>query len=210
MNILIGGGIGITPILAMAIELNRRGRDFILHYCARSHTSAAFVDELKSGPFAERVVFHFDDEGDGQRFDPVRDVPPRSAGTHVYFCGPTGFMKWVENGCRSLGYGPSQLHKEHFSAEVSAAGGAFEVYLARTGIVVPVPEGVSIVKALAAAGVEVETMCEQGICGTCLCDVLEGLPDHRDSYLTDEEHREGTQMTLCCSRALSTRLVLDL
>ncbi|HWK95500.1 MAG TPA: PDR/VanB family oxidoreductase [Pseudolabrys sp.] len=209
-SILIAGGIGVTPILAMALDLYRRGENFVLHYCARSRGAAAFVDELESAPFALQVVLHFDDGASEQRFDPARDVPRADAGTHVYFCGPAGFMQWVESGCRELGYASAQLHQEHFSAEVSTAGGSFEVQLARTGIVVPVPEGVSIVKALEGAGVKVETMCGQGVCGTCLCDVLEGLPDHRDSYLTDEEHRENTQMTLCCSRSLSKRLVLDL
>ncbi len=209
-HVLIAGGIGITPLLAMAIDLHRRGSEFVLHYCARSRASAAFVDELTHSPFADRVVFHFDDGAAEQRLAPARDLPPPAADTHVYFCGPTGFMTWIEESSRSLGFAPSQLHKEHFSAEVSSAGGAFEVHLARTGITVQVPEGLSIVKALAGAGVKVETMCGQGVCGTCLCDVIEGTPDHRDSYLTDEEHQENSQMTLCCSRSLSPRLVLDL
>lgn len=209
-SLLIAGGIGITPILAMALDLHRRGESFVLHYCARSRSAAAFVDELERGAFAGQVALHFDDGASDQRFDPARDVPRANADTHVYFCGPDGFMQWVENGCRARGYSLAQLHQEHFSAEVSSAGDSFEVQLARTGIVVAVPEGVSIVKALEGAGVKVDTMCGQGVCGTCLCAVLDGLPDHRDSYLTDEEHRESTQMTLCCSRSLSKRLVLDL
>lgn len=209
-NILIAGGIGITPILAMALALHRRGAAFVLHYCARSRGAAAFVDELVQAPFAERVRLHFDDGPSEQRFDLARDLPPASAETHLYFCGPTGFMSWIEKSGRDFGFAPSQLHQEHFSAEVSTAGSGFEVELARTGITVQVPDGVSIVKALAGVGVKVETMCGQGVCGTCLCDVLEGTPDHRDSYLTDEEHQKNAQMTLCCSRSLTHRLVLDL
>ena len=88
--------------------------------------------------------------------------------------------------------------------------GAFEVELSRSGRVVPVAAGQSIVAALKTVGVRVEVSCEQGVCGTCLCDVLEGVPDHRDSYLTDDEKGGNDQMMLCCSRAKTPRLVLDL
>jgi vanillate O-demethylase ferredoxin subunit len=92
----------------------------------------------------------------------------------------------------------------------SDADAAFEVQLASSGRVVPVPAGLSVVKALAAAGIEVLTSCEQGVCGTCLTRVLEGQPDHRDQYLTPEEQAAGDQFLPCCSRSLSPRLVLDL
>ena len=209
-SVLVGGGIGITPILAMAFDLHSRGMEFELHYCARSGASAAFLDELKRVPFAERVKLHFDDATDGARLDPQADLPAPASGTQVYFCGPEGFMTWLAARCEAMGYTPKQLHREHFSADVSLAGDSFEVVLQRSGLTVPVPEGTSIVKALAKAGIRVETMCGQGICGTCLTDVLEGIPDHRDSFLTDEEHAANDQMTLCCSRALTARLVLDL
>ena len=111
---------------------------------------------------------------------------------------------------RARGYPEERIHKEYFGAEVDTSGDAFEVVLAKSGRTVPVTAGQSIVEALKGIGVRVDVSCEQGVCGTCLCDVLEGVPDHRDSYLTDEEHAGNDQMTLCCSRALTPQLVLDL
>ena len=209
-TVLVAGGIGITPLLAMAYRLHSLGAPFTLHYCVRSIARAAFLEEIQALPFASRLVLHADDGDVAQRFDPARDLPSSSEGVEVHFCGPAGFMKWLEAGCRQLGYSPEQLHQEHFSAEADTSGGSFEVELAQTGITVTVRENQSIVQALAGAGVKVETMCQQGICGTCICTVLDGIPDHRDSFLTDAEREENREMLICCSRAKSSRLVLDL
>jgi vanillate O-demethylase ferredoxin subunit len=103
-----------------------------------------------------------------------------------------------------------QIHREYFEAEVDTSGGAFEVKLAQSGRSVKVPAGVTIVKALAEIGIKVDVSCEQGICGTCMCTVLAGVPDHRDNYLTDEEKAANDQILVCCSRAKTPILVLDL
>ena len=207
---LVGGGIGLTPLLAMAHQLDAAKRDFVLHYCARTPAKAAFLDELAEAPYAANVRLHFDDGPAEQRLDPARDLPAPDGGAHLYVCGPAGFMDWVTGAARARGYPEPRIHKEYFTAEVDSSGGAFEVMLAKGGRTVPVAAGQSIVEALRVVGVRVEVSCEQGVCGTCLCDVLDGLPDHRDSYLTDAEHAANDQMTLCCSRALTPRLVLDL
>ncbi|KMO29529.1 PDR/VanB family oxidoreductase [Methylobacterium aquaticum] len=209
-TVLVGGGIGITPLLAMAHHLHAVGLPFRLHYCARARAKAAFLAELAEAPYADSVQLHFDDGGPDQRLDPSRDFPAPSEGAHLYVCGPTGFMDWVIGSATKLGYPDAQVHKEYFGAEVDASGGAFEVELSRSGRVVPVAAGQSIVAALKTVGMRVEVSCEQGVCGTCLCDVLEGVPDHRDSYLTDDEKGGNDQMMLCCSRAKTPRLVLDL
>jgi vanillate O-demethylase ferredoxin subunit len=206
-SLLIGGGIGITPMLAMAAELHAAGRPFTLHYCARSRSGAAFVPQLESAIFAGQVRLHFSDE---QRLDLARvlsDVPPN---THLYTCGPTRLMDAVTDRARRLGFRPEQLHQECFSAEVQTGGTAFEVVAASSGITVTVLENQTIVEALAEAGLNVNVSCKQGICGSCLTDVLEGDPDHRDHYLTDEEKADGDQILLCCSRAKCPRLVIDL
>lgn len=209
-SVLVGGGIGITPLIAMAHHLDASKRDFALHYCTRTRGKAAFLDELAGAPYVGNVRLHFDDGPAEQRFDPARDLPPPGSGAHLYVCGPTGFMDWVIGAARAQGYPEARIHKEYFTAEVDTSGGGFEVVLAKTGRTVPVAAGQSIVEALKGVGVRVEVSCEQGVCGTCLCEVLEGVPDHRDSYLTDEEHEANDQMTLCCSRALTPQLVLDL
>ena len=209
-SILIGGGIGITPLLAMARHCVNTAKDFTLHYCARTHAKAAFLDELGSTPLEARSHLHFDDGDPAQRFLPERDLPPPAAGIHLYVCGPAGFMEWVIGEAHRRGYPEAQIHREYFEAEVDTSGASFEVKLARSGRSITVPAGVPIVKALAGIGIKVDVSCEQGICGTCMCTVLEGLPDHRDHYLTDEEKAANDQILVCCSRSKTPILVLDL
>ncbi|MBZ4078063.1 PDR/VanB family oxidoreductase [Escherichia fergusonii] len=206
-SLLIGGGIGITPMLAMAAELHAAGRAFSLHYCARSRSQAAFVAELEKAPWADRVWLHFSEE---QRIDlpaVLSDVP---ANTHIYVCGPTRLMEAVSEQANAAGYAAENVHQECFSAEVEVSGKAFDVVAATSGITVRVLDNQTIVEALAQAGLKVCVSCKQGICGSCLTDVIEGEPDHRDSYLTDEEKADGDQILLCCSRAKSARLIIDL
>jgi len=206
-SLLIGGGIGITPMLAMAAELHAAGRSFTLHYCARSRDQAAFVAQLESARYAARVHLHFSDQQRLNLDAVLSDVPPN---THVYVCGPTRLMDAVNDGAKRHGYAAESVHQECFSAEVQTGGAAFEVVAATSGITVQVLEDQTIVEALAQAGLKVNVSCKQGICGSCLTDVLEGEPDHRDSYLTDEEKADGDQILLCCSRSKCGRLVIDL
>lgn len=206
-SLLIGGGIGITPMLAMAAELHAAGRSFTLHYCARSRGQAAFVAQLESAPYAGQVYLHFSDQQRLNLDAVLSDVPPN---THVYVCGPTRLMDAVNGGAKRLGYAAENVHQECFSAEVQTGGAAFDVVAATSRITVQVLEDQTIVEALAQAGLKVNVSCKQGICGSCLTDVLEGEPDHRDSYLTDEEKADGDQILLCCSRSKCGRLVIDL
>jgi len=209
-TILIGGGIGITPMIAMAYELLEQGRSFALHYCGRARAACAFLDELAASPFQDRVHLHFDDEGVAQRLDLAAQVGPVKPGTHLYVCGPAGFMDWVIAEGERLGFPPGQIHREYFQAEIDGSGKEFTVIAQRSGKEVRVAEGQTIVDALGQVGIRVQVSCEQGVCGTCLCTVLEGTPDHRGVYLTDEEKADNDQILLCCSRAKSDVLILDL
>ncbi|WP_368542107.1 PDR/VanB family oxidoreductase [Enterobacter soli] len=204
-TLLIGGGIGVTPMLAMAAELHAAGRSFALHYCARSRAHAAFAPHLDAADYAAHL--HFSDEQRLNLEAVLCDVPPD---THVYVCGPARLMEAVSEQALRHGYAPQQIHQECFSAELHTAGGAFEVVAAASGIAVTVLENQTIVEALGQAGLKVNVSCRQGICGSCLTDVLEGEVDHRDCYLTDEEKADGDQILLCCSRAKGGRLVIDL
>lgn len=209
-TLLLGGGIGITPMIAMAFALHQQGADFELHYCGRSRTHSAFLGELADAPFKDRVVTHFDDEDPAQRLNLAAVLGSGTAGTHLYTCGPAGFMDWVIGGARQQGYAEDHIHKEYFQVEVDASGGGFEVVAARSNKTVQVAEGQTILDALAKVGIKIEISCEQGVCGTCMCEVLEGEPDHRDVYLTDEEKAANDQILVCCSRAKSNKLVLDI
>jgi ferredoxin-NADP reductase len=209
-SILIGGGIGITPLMAMAHHLHRAAQDFELHYCARAPGKAGFLSELDEACFRGRVRLHFDDGPEVQRFDAARDLPQPAGGVHLYVCGPVGFMNWIIAEAQRLGYPDVQIHREYFKIGVDHFGEAFEVLLSRTNRRVTVGAESSIVAALADAGVKITISCEEGICGTCLCTVLSGTPDHRDVYLTDEEKAANDQMLLCCSRSKTPQLVLDI
>jgi vanillate O-demethylase ferredoxin subunit len=212
-HLLLAGGIGITPLLAMAEALHARGERFTLHYAARSSARMAFAQRLGGAPFAADVRLHLDDGPAAQRLDlqaVLADPPPRR---HLYVCGPQGFIEAVLGTARACGWPDDRLHCEYFGAApvaVAAGDAAFEVQLAGSGRVVVVPVGTSITQALSEAGVFVPTSCEQGICGTCLTRVVDGTPLHRDQYLSPEEQAANDVCLPCCARASSARLVLDL
>ncbi|WP_434638935.1 PDR/VanB family oxidoreductase [Klebsiella sp. I138] len=206
-SLLIGGGIGITPMLAMADALFRAGKSFTIHYCGRHRDGMAFLHELADCHFSDRVHLHISDEG--QRFRPEEVLAPHHAAAHVYVCGPEGFMGGITDAARGCGYPPERLHQEFFNREVETGGDSFTVDVPELGVTVAVGENETIVAALQKAGIKVKVSCEQGVCGTCLANVCSGVPDHRDEYLTDEEREANDQILLCCSRAKTPRLVIE-
>jgi vanillate O-demethylase ferredoxin subunit len=211
-TVLLAGGIGVTPLLCMAQRLAAVGADFTLHYCARSASRTAFRDEIAASPFAQRVQFHFDDGEAAQKLQLADALGKPAAGTHVYVCGPTGFIDFAVHGAKAAGFAPEQIHLEYFGAAPQDTTGdrPFTVKIASSGQAVTVGAQQTVVQALAAQGIEILTSCEQGVCGTCITRVLEGECDHRDLYFTDEEKAKNDQFTPCCSRARSATLVLDL
>lgn len=211
VSLLVAGGIGITPLLAMARRLSSLGRPYELHYCTRSRAHTAFAGELAEEPLASHAVLYFDD--DGPRFDPTAMLARHGAAANVYVCGPSGFITFVEDAARAASIPAGRIHREHFSntnAVSAPAAGSFTIELHQTGRTLEVPVDKSVVQVLREAGIDVQTSCEEGVCGTCLTRVLEGVPDHRDAYLTDEERAENDQFLPCCSRSTTNRLVLDL
>ncbi|QGZ58978.1 PDR/VanB family oxidoreductase [Paraburkholderia acidiphila] len=215
-TILLAGGIGITPLIAMAEQLREAGRTFELHYCARDPQRAAFRERLAEAGFAEHTRFYFDSEGADARIDLARVLRAPHDGKHAYVCGPAGFIDAVLGAAASAGWPAQNVHREYFGvaqppANTDAdANGAFQVTLASCQRVIDVPAGTSIVEALRAGGIELPVSCEQGVCGTCLTRVISGEPDHRDVYLTDEERAANDQLLPCCSRSRTPMLVLDL
>lgn len=211
-SFLFAGGIGITPILCMAERLSRIQADFQLHYCARSAGRAAFAERIRQSSFAQQTQFYFDYPAGGARLAVTEALSPYTDGDHLYVCGPGGFIEYVLEQAQAAGWPQGSLHREFFSASpvVHDDDGSFEVQLVSTGRRFTVPADRSVAEVLDEAGVEIPLSCEQGICGTCLTRVLEGEPDHRDMFLTDEERARNDQFTPCCSRAKSARLVLDL
>lgn len=210
-SLLFAGGIGITPMLAMAHALHSRNAEFELHYCTRSIERTPFLGALKTSGFGANVILHLDGGDARQRLDASGVLGRPEAGKHAYLCGPPGFIAHVRSCAVAKRWDARQIHSESFSpSEAPISGSAFQVDLRRRGKRVAVEPGQSIVQALAGAGIVVPVSCEQGICGTCLTSVLEGIPEHRDMYLTPQEQAANDRILLCCSRSRSPVLALDL
>jgi len=206
--VFIAGGIGITPILPMLEAATAAAAQWTLLYGGRSRASMAFADRL-TARYGDRVDLRPQDRHGLLDLAAMLGTP--SADTLVYCCGPGGLLDAVEEYCEATGW-PAP-HVERFQPKADADLGAdrpFEVVLSRTGHTLHVPAGTSILDTVRNAGVSVLYSCTEGTCGTCETDVLEGVPDHRDSVLTQAERAAGDTMMICVSRAESERLVLDL
>lgn len=205
-HLLIAGGVGITPVYAMAQALAREQRDWTLHYCARSSAHAAFLPELKAlAP--QRVNAHL---SEAPVLDVARLLGSQPHDVHVYCCGPVGLMGAVK--AATADWDETRVHFEWFAAPAvdHAHDQPFEVELARSRIVVTVPADRTILDMIREAGIDVPSSCEEGVCGTCETKLVAGEADHRDLLLSTIEREANKSMMICCSRARSKRLVLDL
>lgn len=206
--LLFSGGIGMTPILAMAWELHAAKRPFEWHISARSGNHLAYAEDLKGLPFADHIHVHLDDAPIHQP-----DIPScleaASQGTQIYICGPNGYMDFVQSSALKAGLDPLHIHVEHFGAEIDVDGDPFEVVAQKSGVTLNVGPKETILHALNCAGIAVPTSCENGVCGSCLTPILAGTPDHRDLVLTDGEKASNDRIAVCCSRSKTKRLVLD-
>jgi ferredoxin-NADP reductase len=215
--IFIAGGIGITPVSAMARRAKALGMDYELHYSGRSRASMAFVDELVA-LHGERLHLHAASEG--RRNDLQALLAQPVPGAQVYACGPLRMLEALEDACAAWPEGA--LRVEHFESTLATLDPskehAFEVELKDSGLVLTVPPDQTLLSALRAANVDVQSDCEEGLCGSCEVRVLSGKVDHRDVVLTRMEREANTKMMACCSRACSAqgegqgqgRLVLEL
>ncbi len=195
---LMGGGIGVTPMIAMAHRLHTLGRDFALHYSASTRAGAGFVDDLAAMPWADKVTFHFSDQNSRA------DLPKRlkyKPGSHVYTCGPDAFMSAVVSTATANGFPEDARHLEYFTLpeEPDYVNHAFTLRLARSGRDIAVSADQAATDALETAGVHVDVKCADGLCGVCKCTVVSGTVEHRDFVLSNSER--GASMILCRSRA---------
>lgn len=207
-SILVAGGIGITPILAMIETLQREGSSWELHYCARSAGHAAFHAELALR-YPERVTCYFSEAP----ILPVHEIVDRMAvlddNTHLYCCGPAGLMRAVE--AAAPAEAAARVHFEWFAApQADSPNQPFELEVVSSGEVLPVSAEESALEVLRAHGIDIQSSCEEGVCGTCEVRVLAGNIDHRDLLLSDAERQSNQCMMVCVSRARGERIVLDL
>lgn len=210
-HVLLAGGIGVTPMIAMIHALEAKGADWEMHYCTRAPEKTAFLDHLKPFVASGNVHLHHDGGDPKKGLDIAAALKDAPAGTHLYYCGPGGFMKAVA--AASQHWPKGTVHFEYFSAPADKPAGdrenkPFQVTVKSTGETLDVPADKSIVDVLREHGHYVDTSCEDGFCGTCLTRYVEGEPEHRDSVL-DESDRQK-YVLICCARAKSDRLVLDM
>ncbi len=204
---LVAGGIGITPILAMARRLSAIGKPVRMFYAVRSREAAAFADELAT--LVPQLTLHFDSEAGG---------PPDLAGwlgklpknTGTYCCGPTPMLDGFERACATLGLADSHIERFTAPAATGPVLGDCSVTLKRTGRSIEVKAGTSILDALLDAGFDLPYSCKEGVCGTCETKVLSGEIDHRDGVLSPAEQQKGDVMMICVSGCKGPSLVLDL
>ncbi len=211
-TILFAGGIGVTPIISMADSLYKLGKSFELHYFTRSPAHTAFYVRLSESAYTKQIHFHYSLNPDEVRAYLCELLCDYTKGNEIYLCGPKPFMDLVENVAAAT-WPPNAINLEYFSAEAAtlvAEQEGFEVTLARTGGTYFIPKDKTIVEALIEEGIDVNYSCTQGVCGTCLTGVLEGIPDHRDMFLSPEDRNANDRICLCVSRAKSASLKLDL
>jgi ferredoxin-NADP reductase len=208
--LFLAGGIGVTPMIPMIQEAERRGTPWHLVYGGRSRRTMAFLDDIASRTDGTYEIVTEEETGYPD-FDSI--LGGVEAGTAIYTCGPTAMIDVVEKKCAQY-VDPGALHIERFTADPSAAvsdedNETFDVELARSGVTLTVPPNKSVLRVILDVVPTFLYSCEEGYCGTCEAQVLEGEPEHRDTVLTDDEHEAG-KMMICISRAKSKKLVLDI
>ena len=208
--LLIAGGIGITPLLSMALYLLSQDKPFKLVYLTREPASTAFADLLATPAFAGKVLIHHDQGQPERALDlwPLLEKPGSVTGRQLYCCGPQGLMDAVRD---MTGHWPNAAVRfESFGVDTSTRTDdqPFEVSLRSSGRVYEVPVGRSILEVLRDQGLHIPSSCESGTCGSCKTALLEGQPDHRDLVLMDEE--KADHIMVCVSRARGGTLMLDL
>jgi ferredoxin-NADP reductase/nitrite reductase/ring-hydroxylating ferredoxin subunit len=208
-TLFVAGGIGITPLLAMAQALKNQDLAYELHYFAQSDAQLAFADRLQLL---------------GDSLKPHLGLSPKQTGAalrellssyrrdmHLYICGPGPMLEAARAIAAEQGWPETAVHFEYFkNTNVIDDSSSFEVALARSCVTLKVPAGKTILEVMREAGIDMPSSCEQGACGTCLATVIEGEPDHQDVYLSRSEREAGTKIMTCVSRAKSARLVLDI
>ena len=205
---LMGGGIGITPMMAFAHALHDRGAAFEMHYSVSRARDLGFLDDMKAAPWFDRVRLHV--SGEGGRADLVSIFTGAGRDDQVYVCGPEGYMEAVASAAGQAGITEGNLHREYFAVpeQPDYENFPFELLLARSGARVGVGAGQSAADALVEKGYHVDLKCSDGLCGVCRCGVLSGEVEHRDFVLSNAQRRDA--IILCQSRAAKKNGVVEI
>jgi len=207
-HVMMAGGIGVTPFMAMMDQMEREGRAFELHYAVRTRTHGAYWKDLQSRYGAHRVKVYCDAENLFIPVDAIVENQP--LGTHLYVCGPAGMINGVLGKARAQGWPKQNLHSEEFLAP--PPGQAFQVNLTRSGLTIDVAPHQSILEAVEAAGVDAPYLCRGGACGQCETAVIacDGTLEHNDHFLEPDDKASGKKIMICVSRIKGNAVTLDL
>ncbi len=209
-NILIGGGIGITPLLSMGYKLKADGANVHLHYCTKSAKTTAFKDEVEA-LFGDDVTFHHDGGDPTKGINLNEALEDRPEGGHLYMCGPAGLISEAR---KSASHWPEDsVHFEVFAnignQEDDDDNVEFDIVLAKSEKKLKVPADETILDVLLDNDVNPKFQCTEGTCGHCSVDLLSGKADHRD-HLPNDDNREA-KVKICIARAMpGETLVLNI
>ena len=203
----MGGGIGITPMIAMAHEAHAAGHDFAMHYSAKSRKTAGYLEDLAKFPWSDKVHLHFTDEG--SRADLTAILAEIDKGAHVYTCGPDVYMQSVTDAAQLAGVPEENCHLEYFSVPElpEYVNHDFTLKLAKSGRTIEIPADKATTDVLAEHGIHIDVKCSDGICGVCKCGLISGEVEHRD-FVLSKKQRENA-IILCQSRAAKPGGVLE-
>ncbi len=205
-QVFIAGGIGITPFMAMIAQMERLGGQWELHYSVRTEALGTYVQEL-SYKHPGKVHVYYDDQSQAIALEDLLDGQP--LGTNVYVCGPKGMIDWVHATASAAGWPDANVHSEEFTKP--QPGKPFQVRLCKSDKVIDVGEHESLLEAIERSGVEAPFLCRGGACGQCETDVVSFDGDfiHRDHWLNDDQHANGSKIMPCVSRFVGKSLELD-
>ncbi len=214
-SVFFAGGIGVTPIWSMVKRLSEIGAPWRVYYSARARENAAFVDELQqlAVDTGNTVHVNFDGGIREKMLDLNAIVASSAKDSEFYCCGPIPMLRAYEEAC--TGIAGKQVHLEYFAAPSQpavdeGADTAFRIVLSKSDKVLDVDANSTILDALLAAEIDVPYSCMGGVCGACETNVLAGIPDHRDFVFSEAQRSAGDRIIICCSRAKSQELVLEL
>lgn len=207
LTYLMGGGIGITPMIAMAHRLHAINADFVVHYSVTSRSRAGFLDQLSRQPWSNRVHYHISEEGTRAQ---LSEILHYREGAHVYTCGPDAYMQAVVTAATENGFPEAARHLEYFSVpeEPEYENHDFTLQLTKAGLEFQIPADRAATEVLLDAGVHVDVKCSDGLCGVCKCELVSGEVEHRDFVLSQKERE--TSIILCRSRAADPDGVLKI
>ncbi|RPH22180.1 MAG: oxidoreductase [Alteromonadaceae bacterium TMED7] len=206
--LFLAAGIGITPFIPMIEACLAGNRPFSLYYAVANGS-----DNLLSDQYTLLANVHVHDKAtQGVRLNIDALLKAAPADSDIFVCGPNGFINDVLSLSARQGIDSARLHREFFTAEPidHSNDGSFELEIASTGQIVSVAKDESMLEALEDNGFFVPVSCEEGVCGTCITPLLGGEADHKDVFLNDKEKAQMDRVAVCCSRAKTPRLILDL